>query len=259
MHKRQLTIVGIVLIALAILLNISSFQQEAQTKKPQTQDEEATVVQRGQVTAEELEYTKELGKFYGDEKLTELAGKEDIGVEFPIGSVAHLKTETAITASQILEKLSCEANAVVIGQVKDKQSHLSADETFVFTTYNFEVKRVIKDNYSLPIEVDKTITVARPGGLIKIDGRLIKFNDAYYKPLQLSQEYLLFLKFVPTTNGYKVSSLEGDFALENKSFKTLSENDLPKQLESGTDQKSLLSMVQNSVSKNCKQNSSKVR
>lgn len=151
MNKRQLTVIGIVLFASVVLFTVMSFRQEAQTNKPQ--DEKATVVHKGQVTAEEWEYTKELKKFYGNgdgQKITEHPGKGDIGIAIGAGSMPHSTNEPVITASQFLGRLSCQADAILVGTVKNKESHLSADETFVYTAYDFEVIKNNKRQLQVP-------------------------------------------------------------------------------------------------------------
>ncbi len=233
-----------------------SFRQEAQSSKPQQQHEEATIVQKGKVTNEEREYSKEYKKIYGNgdgKKLTEIREPGGIGIFIGPGSAPRSKSETVITANQFLERLSCQSDAVVVGMVKNKMSHLSDDETFVYTRYDFAVKRIIKDNSDSLIENSRTIAVTRPGGFIKIDEQVIKFDDASYKPLESNKDYLLFLKFVPTVNGYVVATPEGDFVLERNTFKRLSTGGLLNDLKNDTDSEILLSMVQNAITANCSQ------
>lgn len=259
MTKYQIASIGVIGFAAIILFAATTFHQQAQSSKSQQQKDEPTVVHKGQVTAEELEYTKKYKKSYSSadgHKITDDKERDFIGVYYPVGDEGSLPNAPVITPSQFLEKLSCEADTIVVGIVENKQSHLSADETFVYTAYDFQIIRIIKDNLNYPLEVNKTITVARPGGLIKIDNKqVIKFDDANYKPLQINKDYILFLKFVPEANGYIVSDSKGDFELENNSFKSLSQRSLPKQLETGSDSESLIKMIENSVSAKCIQSS----
>lgn len=258
MQKHSLKIIGIVLFVLIVLLTVTSFRQEAQSNKLQQLKEEATVVRRGQgVTQEEYEYSKEYKKLYNyrrdGEKLTEIKEPEGIIINIGSGSKPRSSSERVLTANQFLEKLSCEADAVVVGTVNNSKSHLSADETFIYTSYDFEVKRIIKDSSQSPIETNGTIAVTRPGGSIRIDERVIKFHDASYELLKKNKEYLLFLKFVPTANGYIVSSIEGDFTLEDNNFKSISKRGVVKELRNGIDSKKLLDMVESVTSSNCSQ------
>jgi hypothetical protein len=258
MHKRHLTVIGIVLIEVMILFAAASFQQEAQSKKPQTQENEATVVQKGQVTEKEREYSKEYKKLYSwreGRKLSELrGGKQDVKViadepDFVIDPYALV-----VTRSEFLRNLSCSADAIVVGSVKSKSAHLTEDETFVYTEYEFSIKEVVKNNTASPIEINNSIEIARPGGVIKLDNRRITVEDKSYEPLLKNKDYLLFLRFVPSTNGYVVASAEGDFILEDNSFKKLSKQRLPKELKNNNPQ-DLLSAIRNAISVGCNQNS----
>lgn len=243
-------IIGIV----GLLLTINPTQGQQTTK--QDPDDQPTIVKKGQVTDKEREYSKQYKKKYANrhgKKLSEINHPDGIGIYIGPGSVAHSTSEPTITANQFLEKLSCLADVVVNGTVKNKASHLSDDETFVYTEYDFEVKKIVKNNSKSPIVNNQNISVARPGGFIKIDQQLIKFDDGSYEPLKLNKEYLLFLKFVPTTNGYIVASPQGDFALEDNNFRSLSKRGFLNGLKKTTNLETLLNMVQNAVSANCNQ------
>ncbi len=207
--------IGFLLAVSAVVFGIFFATPSSQGQKQQK--DEPTVVQKGRVTDKDRAFSKEYKKLYGfreGEKLTELKQEGGIGITIGVGSRPNSTDSFVTTENQFLEKLSCEADAIVVGKVNKKQSHLSVDETFVYTSYDFQIKRVIKDNSVSPIDVNNTITVTRPGGFIKIDEQEIQFDDASYKSLELNKEYLLFLKFVPEANGYKVFNSQSDFALE---------------------------------------------
>jgi hypothetical protein len=102
-----------------------------------------------------------------------------------------------------------------------------------------------------PIEINDAIQVTRPGGLIKLDNQVIRVEDKSYAALGLQSRYLLFLRYIPSANGYMVSDVKGDFILEKKSFKTLSRLGVPKELENSVDSQTLLREVHNSVSVGC--------
>ncbi len=258
MHKRQLTVVGIVLITAMILFAAFSFRQQAQDKSQSGQDDEATVVKKGQVTDKEREYSKEYKKLYSyrkSQKLSELkGGKKDVAVIIDIPELIQAQNERAITTTEFLNNLSCKSDAIVVGSVKSKASHLVEDETFVYTEYEFSVKDILKNNLISPIAVNDNIQITRPGGIIKLDNRQIKVEDQSYQPLQKNNEYLLFLRYVPSANGYTVSSLEGDFVLETNSFKTLTQGKLPVELKGSNKLQTLLDDVHDAVSSGCYQN-----
>jgi uncharacterized metal-binding protein YceD (DUF177 family) len=262
MKIRKLTIVIVVLTAIITLIVISAFRQQAQNK-PQATQEEATEVRRGQVTEKEREYSREYKKLYADrngQKLTEISerskrrgNKQEAGVSIGIPMIPTVGNSSMPTASEFLKDLSCKADAVVVGSVVKKSAHLTDDETFVFTEYEFSVEEVLKNNLIFSIEPNKSIQVTRPGGLIKLDDQLIRVEDKSYQPLQIKKKYLLFLNFIPAADGYIVSSVKGDFILENDSFKKLSVFPLAEELEKGGDPRVLLNNVRNSISVDCNQ------
>ncbi len=228
------------------------------------QTDEATVVKRGQVTEKEREYSKEYKKLYSFRKSrkfseiieeSEILGKttEELGGYVGIPGGFFMPDAPVITPAEFLGKLSCKADAIVVGSVKSKSSHMTEDETFIYTEYEFSVQDIVKNNSASPIEINNQIKITRPGGLIKLDNRLIRIEDQSYEPLLKNKKYLLFLRFVPTANGYMIASPEGDFLLENNAFKTLAKRPLPKELKSGDNSETLLNAVRNFTSMVCNQ------
>jgi hypothetical protein len=230
MTNKKLTIISVSLLSLFLVATPSTFRQQAQNKSSLKKDEQATV-QRGQFTAEELAYSKEYNKIYAnfhDLQLDRLikAGKHSKSqvVHKNIGLPFHAEFNRPVHKSPIkfLMNLSCKSDAVVVGSIESKAAHLIEGETFIYTQYEFRVEDVIKDNSALPITVNENIQVTRPGGLIKINDQLIQAEDQKYALLEANKKYLLFLKFVPAAKGYMVADVDGDFVLENDSFKTIS-------------------------------------
>lgn len=264
MHKRQLTIVGIVLIAIMILFATITFRQQAQDKT-QTQQDEATIVKKGQVTKKEREYSNEYKKMHivpKNRKFSEIIEESELNGQRTEDIVGYsggfegfaLPNAPVITLAEFLGKLSCKADAIVLGYVKNNSSHMTEDETFIYTEYEFSIQDILKNNSASPIEVNINIQITRPGGLIKLNNRRIRIEDRSYEPLQKNKEYLLFLRFIPSANGYMASSDEGDFVLGNNSFKTLSKRFLPEELKGDDNSERLLNAVRSSISAGCSQN-----
>lgn len=264
MQNRKMLVLVVSLILVTILLAFVTFKPQAQDRtQQQDPQDETTVVQRGQVTAKEREYSKEYRKLYSFRKgrkfseVIEESERRGQGTENITGYSGeyegfYLPNAPVITPVEFLGKLSCKADAIVVGSVKNKSSHMTEDETFIYTEYEFSVQNILKDNSASPIKVNNIIEITRPGGLIKLDNRRIRIEDRSYEPLQKNKEYLLFLRFVPSANGYVASSPEGDFVLENNSFKTLSKRLLPEELKGGDNSEALLNAVRNSVSAGCR-------
>lgn len=145
-----------------------------------------------------------------------------------------------VTPAKYLRSMSCAADAVVIGSVKDKIAHMTDDELYVFSEYPLTVIEVLRDNPRSPIRVDDMIEIARPGGLIELDGRRIRVEDRTYPYLEIGKSYLLFIRYLPSTRGYSVSKFGGEFLLEGKSFRALLWVGKPSELRYGNNLSVLL-------------------
>lgn len=243
------------------LVVIGIFFATPPTNGQKEQKDEATIVQKGQVTEKEREYSKEYKKLYSyryGRKLSELSelGKrrgytQEAGISIGLPLIPTIGNSPAVTASEFLRNLSCAADAIVVGIVRSKAAHLTEDETFVYTEYVFSVEDILKNNSASHVEVNNSIEFTRPGGLIKLDNQVIRVEDKSYPQLETKKKYLLFLKFIPSTNGYMVYDARSDFILENNSFKTLSRLGVPKEIESKNEPQSLIYEVRNSVSPDC--------
>ncbi|MGI8467438.1 MAG: hypothetical protein ACR2N3_03210 [Pyrinomonadaceae bacterium] len=264
MKNRKVIILGVSLVFVILLFAFIILKPQAQDKNQQQDQDEATVVQRGQVTVKEREYSKEYRKLYSyrsGSKLTWLSelgnrrgNKQEVGVSIGVPIIPTIGGSTPVNASNFLKDLSCKADVVVIGLVNNKAAHLTDDETFVYTEYEFSVEDILKNNSAAPIKINNSIQITRPGGLIRLDNQVIRVEDKLYEPLQMKKRYLLFLKFVPSVNGYIVSDAKGDFLLENNSFKKLSKIALPGGLDIDNDSRMLFSNIRASILTGCEHN-----
>ena len=65
-----------------------------------------------------------------------------VGTGLPGGSPGF----TPPTFSERITNLSCDADAIVVGEVTSKSSQLTEDQDFIFTDYELKVEEVIKNN-----------------------------------------------------------------------------------------------------------------
>jgi hypothetical protein len=260
--KKNLVIATIVTFCfIGIISTFLITTTQSQTKATQKDADEPTVVKKGQISDKEREYSKEYKNLYADRngpKLTDLSesskkkgNKKEIGVSIGVPTIPTIGSFSPINASEFLKNLSCNADAVVIGVVNKKYSHLTEDETFIYTEHEFLIKEILKNNKDSNIEVNNDIQITRPGGLIKLDNQIIRAEDKSYAQLQTGKTYLLFLKFVSKANGYMVSNVNGDFVLENNTIKSLSKLSIPEGLKFNEDSEDLINLIKASVSANC--------
>jgi len=224
--------------------------------------DEATAVVPGQTTDKEREYSKEYRKVYPNDwnrRLSDLvqlvrerglSGKE-VGTAIGIPTVPDLG-QYRETGLEFLSKLVCKSDAIVVGSFQIKSAHLTDDEKFIYTGYDLSVSNILKNTTDGSISLQKTIEVTRPGGRINLDGQIVRVEDRSYSPLQKGQDYLLFLRFVPSAGGFMVADVKGDFVQDGDKFRSLSRLGIPSELRGDLDYKETLGKVDAAVAAGCK-------
>jgi hypothetical protein len=125
-----------------------------------------------------------------------------------------------------LKELSCNADTIVIAAAKTRISQLTENKEFLFSDYVVTLEEVFKNNSSAYIAASSDVTVTRPGGRVQIKGRTISAVDASFKPLDMGERYLLFLKYLPETGAYK-SIRKGSFLIHDNDLIALTEEGIP--------------------------------
>ncbi len=102
-----------------------------------------------------------------------------------------------------MHELVANSSLVVVGRPVDRISSITAQQTFVFSDYDFQVEAVIKDSME---HVSKTaqIVVTRAGGEMQWNGKSIRAIVPEFQMLRLGERYLMFLTRIPETGTYKV-------------------------------------------------------
>lgn len=115
-----------------------------------------------------------------------------------------------------------ESDAIVRGRAIHKTSQITEDDLFLFTDYDVVVSEVFKNNATRAIDTGDSITVTCLGGKIVRDDVIIKAGGNGVALLQLNvQDVLLFLKFLPETDGYILAKYNGVFDLNGISARPL--------------------------------------
>ncbi len=165
--------ISVFIAALALILGQGVRGQNTTDKNSQANTarlEEATPVQEGVKTdrqrvhgsifSERYEYRKE-------QKLREIGWKgKDIQVMTGIGDKIISSSAPPFNLEEFIRDMTCDSDAILVGQVKSKVSQLTENEEFTFTDYEVTVEDVIKNNASSPTNAQSNITVTRPGGMI---------------------------------------------------------------------------------------------
>lgn len=257
---KKITLVLLVLIISVFTFVLTRDTTQSQKVEAQESDDEPTVVTRGNLSKKDKDYSKEYKKLYSDQN-------QKIGEAIKYAKQRNAKEVTAkslgipliptvgmpLTSTEVLRNLSCKADAVVLGSVKGKAAHLTEDETWIYTEYEFLVDEVVKNNNDSPIESNSSIEITRPGGVIKLDNTVVRVNDRMYDQLKKNKTYLLFLKYLPSTQGYLVSDAKGDFILQGNRLQSLSKIGIHKDLDNVDNYKVLLNDIRGLSLESCSQ------
>ena len=164
---------------------------------------------------------------------------------FGIGGIrdfVSMPNDPIITPELFLSGITCKADAVVYGHTASKTAHLSADETLVYTQYDFAVEWMVRNGTPRPIGQHANIQVVRPGGNIVLNGHNIEVRDFGFELLEKDKNYLLFLTYVPKADGFIVMD-QGDLELSDHSVRKLSQGKDGRIFKDGDNAASVLSKM----------------
>ena len=115
-----------------------------------------------------------------------------------------------------------ESDAIIRGKAVNKASQITEDDSFLFTDYEIVVAEVFKNSTRPLLNAGTTITVTSPGGKIVLDDVVVKAggNGEAAFPVN-AQEVLLFLKYIPETEGFRLTRYNGGFELNGKFVRPL--------------------------------------
>lgn len=197
-------------------------QQEKEIAK-----EEATPIQEGVMTPQQKEHSKLYKGYKTGKKLRDLTTTiGDVLLRRNVGTQGGDPNESPFDLQQLLQEMAGGADAVVVGTIGNQSSQLTEDEDYVFTDYEMDVEEVLKDNPTAPIQPNSKITITRPGGTILLNGRIVKAVDDSFLPFRKKAQYLLFLRFIPSTGGYQALNSKASFQLNGNEITKLTKESL---------------------------------
>ena len=148
-----------------------------------------------------------------------LAGFEEDRLR--ISAIVDRYTPVYVSADEYLTKMTEESECVVLGRLLSKTSYLSSDGTFVFSDYTVMVQRTLKADSGSPAP-GRVITVSVPGGVVRIDGVTVSAALTLGLPLEaVSDDVLLFLKFIPKAGVYGPIYHDATFAIAEGEYRQL--------------------------------------
>lgn len=251
--RRNLTILGISL-AVAVSVTLVALSSQGQNNQIASRQENPSPVQEGVMTEKQREHSKRFSQKYAyrkNQKLRDLWGRGDILVTIGVGDKPSSTSSPPFNLDEFLRKMTCDADAILIAQVKDKVSQLTEHGEFTFTDYEVTVEEILKNKADSPINPQSNITITRQGGAIKLNGKVIRGIDLSFKPFEMDSRVLLFLRFIPATGAYETFTSEGSFMLVGSELVKLTDEALPPELESEKDAASFISKIRSQAVNPC--------
>lgn len=229
---------------------VVSIRQDNTVKK---QKEEATLVVPGVMSEKQKKHSKLYKQFRRDGKIPDLINRHRIDLKIAVfpGTPAALPNVAPPTLQEIIQDAVCDSDAIVIGQITNKQSQLTEDQEFIFTDYEFAVGQILKNNAKSTILLDSKITITSPGGKIALYGHTFEAEDSSFGLLKTGDLYLLFLQYIDDTGEYKAFNSKGRFHLENGNAKKLTQEWLSSDLEKEIDLTNLKQQIDISLANDC--------
>lgn len=179
---------------------------------------EATPVQSIQLTAQQLGDSRLYRHYGGGPTVRDLLSSQEgeyICFGRNTGLPGGLPNQPAKSPREAIRDLAQSADAVVVGIVQDKTSLLTDTGDFIFTNYALTPQEILKDNPADPIQKKTTLTVSRPGGLIRIDDRVVEAVDEAFPLLRKGSRYVLFLRYIVTTGSYQALGSVATYGLQD--------------------------------------------
>lgn len=202
-------------------------QKELRQKQLEKARQEATPIEGGAITRQQIEHSKFYKKYATGKKLLDLTSTVgDVQLRRDIGTQGGDQDDAPFDFQKSLQEMADSADAVIIGVMKSKSSQLTEDEDYVFTDYEIAVNDVLKNNAAASIQTNDKLTVTRPGGTILLNGRVVQAIDESFQPLRKGGEYLLFLRYIPATGGYQALNSRASFQLSDDKVTRLTKEPL---------------------------------
>jgi hypothetical protein len=237
MKKSVLTLSALIFV-IALVFSIAAFSGQNQQKN---NNKEATPLR--EMTATQREHSK----LYRHPSRRDLRKtKESVQVVFTTPFIEPDDEKTPPTIEELLQQITCRADAIVIGTIENKTSQFTEDGGFVFTDHDLRVQEIVKNKAPIPVRPNETIVISRPGGSVIFDGKIVSVIDKSFEALVIGNTYLLFLRQI-STGAYQAVNTESSFELKKNQVRRLTASNLPYKFPYDNDAISFLTDVRTSI------------
>lgn len=250
MRKRQIIILSGFLIAGVIFFTALTYRQDAQNKSNSHPDD-VTTVQLGVLTDRQRQHSKLYDGRGGGEKIVDLLRTQnEVSIVWSIPSRGSEMPSTQLTQSSFLHGATCNSDVIVIGNVLSQESQITNDGYFVFTDYTINIETVLKSKNTGALKPTHNIVVSRPGGKVRVNGKLVVAIDQSSKALKIGNQYLFFMKSISGTEDF--SSIEGTALIPAIDGKIDSVNgESGESLLTGSNSRTIVEQIRNSINMGC--------
>ena len=217
--KLVLTVLVVLTVGFALTVTIPTGSARLQ----QSEKEIATPIREGVMTERQREHSRLYKEYKTEKKLRDInvPGTKDVRIAVGTGLPMGDPSAEPFNRNKFLRRLACDADAVVVGLVRDKTSQFTEEEGFIFSDYEVVVQEILKNNTTAPIQANESVIITRPGGAVRLDGRVFQAEDESFKPLNMNSRYVLFLRYLPATNAYRAVNSKAAFVLLNNTVHKL--------------------------------------
>lgn len=175
----------------------------------------SSLIEGSKSSEKQKERSKLFSQYSIGQDLRDLARTETGDIEIrmppPLGGGDPHSPEPNL--NELFKNITCDSDAIVIGVVKGESSQFTVAGDFIFTDYETAVERILKDNNANPILTNDSITITRPGGTVLFSGKKVRVVDSIFKPLNVNERYVLFLRYIPSIGAYVEIPNGGSFQL----------------------------------------------
>ena len=131
-----------------------------------------------------------------------------------------------LNVAEMFQSMAFEADSIIIGVVVNKTSFINESDDFIFTNYEIKITDILKNNV-FSIGKKNKLSVLMPGGIVLLNGCLVKAIDDHYLPLYRGLKYALFLKYNRQAKIYTPLNSKSCYVMGSDKVKKLTKENFP--------------------------------
>jgi hypothetical protein len=189
-----------------------------------------------------------------DREIPELLAErqEDNMVKAPMTETFGI-TPADFDLNAVLTAGRCVSDAIVRGTVRAQHQRLTDRRNSMLTVNELQVLSVFMDDTENPLHPGQTIHVARPGGRYTLAGTRysIRVVEPAHQPLEVGQEYVLFLTYHKDRPGESYVARTIAFGVEDGKIVSLTDFPQPEKLRDGKDAAPVIEAVRAAAAATC--------